>query len=588
MNADKSFCRKSRGHALMMVLVFLAISLSLLASVLLLTSNEASLTARNNLYNSSIAAAEAATEKVLSQLNHDFVNGSLNTNLSGYAALVPAQTDWPVQYIFSDHSGNVGKTRVLSTGPTVATNLSLQYSNLYGMASPFQVISTATPATQTNLSATVSQTIQLATIPLFQFAIFYSLDLEINPGQNMKVNGKVHSNGQLYSAPNASVTLEFQDAVTFAGSYANSRSTNDQAYSTDPASKSMPIFDVTNMPAPGSSLTLPIGTNNSAASVQQILELPPDGEDPNSAMGKQRFYNLADLIVSNSPAGITVKAGAWGNFTNIPPDLTNGTPRYSFVTNATFYDFREGKTVQSTDVDVSKLNIWITNRAARGGNSINNSLLNSFSKRGISSIYVIDKRPQSSAILDAVRAVNGAKLSTNGLTIATPLPLYVKGNYNLNNGDTTVGQTNTINTAPAALIGDAITVLSTSWQDSYASSSSLGSRTPGNTTVNAAVISGIVESVKVGGVAHYSGGVENFLRLLENWPGNTLTYNGSMVAMFGSRYATNFWQPTGNYYNAPTRRWAFDMNFLNSDRLPPITPQVKKLVRQKWQILPPS
>ena len=87
---------------------------------------------------------------------------------------------------------------------------------------------------------------------------------------------------------------------------------------------------------------------------------------------------------------------------------------------------------------------------------------------------------------------------------------------------------------------------------------------------------GIVESnPNISG--NYSGGVENFLRLLENW-GGTLTYNGSIVVMFPSIYATNYWQPTGNYYNAPTRHWAFDNNFTNLAGLPPLTPLVVNFI----------
>jgi len=61
-----------------------------------------------------------------------------------------------------------------------------------------------------------------------------------------------------------------------------------------------------------------------------------------------------------------------------------------------------------------------------------------------------------------------------------------------------------------------------------------------------------------------------------------LTYNGSIVVLFSSIYATNFWQPTGNYYDAPNRQWGFDVNFTRQNRLPPMTPQVRAVVRQFW------
>src|SRR5262249_26855250 len=100
-------------------------------------------------------------------------------------------------------------------------------------------------------------------------------------------------------------------------------------------------------------------------------------------------------------------------------------------------------------------------------------------------------------------------------------------------------------------------------------------------------IGGIVESTTVNNVKHYSGGVENFPRFLENWSGSIpVTYNGSMVVLFPSQYATNFWQNTGVYYNAPKRLWAFDVNFLQQNKLPPDTPQSRKPVRGQWSIVP--
>ena len=83
---------------------------------------------------------------------------------------------------------------------------------------------------------------------------------------------------------------------------------------------------------------------------------------------------------------------------------------------------------------------------------------------------------------------------------------------------------------------------------------------------------------------NYSGGVENFLRYLETWSGDVSTYNGSIVVMFPSVYATNYWIAPGTYYQPPTRNWGFDFNFLDLTKLPPLTPQVKKLVRYSWAV----
>jgi hypothetical protein len=52
--------------------------------------------------------------------------------------------------------------------------------------------------------------------------------------------------------------------------------------------------------------------------------------------------------------------------------------------------------------------------------------------------------------------------------------------------------------------------------------------------------------------------------------------------MFPSQYATNYWQQTGGYYNAPNRHWAFDTNFMRQAGLPPLTPQAKGVIRTNW------
>ena len=102
-----------------------------------------------------------------------------------------------------------------------------------------------------------------------------------------------------------------------------------------------------------------------------------------------------------------------------------------------------------------------------------------------------------------------------------------------------------------------------------------------NTTVNAAALEGIVQSTN----SNYSGGVENFLRLEEDWSGGVvLTYNGSIVVMFPSIYATSPWPGTGGiFYNPPTRNWAFDLNFTNPNKLPPLTPKVFVMIRSTWK-----
>jgi hypothetical protein len=564
----------NRAYALLLVMVMAAASILIYSSTANWTATSAGLNDRNNTYNRSVAAAEAATERVLGYMSRDFYNQSFDpTRTAYYGSFVPTNA-WAGSYLFSDGAGNANSTWVSSSANMVMTNLDSQFAGLYGLAFSCAVRANARPLnTGYNMAAAVEQDFQLACIPVFQFAIFYTMDLEINPGAPMKVTGKVHSNGNLYSDPPSS--LEFAQSVDAAGRIY----TNRAPYDPTGGAGATPVYDIAPVPN-ASSLTLPISTNNSPSVVQQIVELPPQGEDPHSPMGAARYYNECDLIVTTTLTNVVVRAGAWDGFAALNTDTptTNGQSGYSFVqTNASFYDAREQKWTQTTDINVAALTNWMRGSVGAPLNQYKSVTLG----KQINSIYVDDRRPNGLK-LSVVRVSDARQLPADGLTVATQLPLYVQGNFNA--PDLTVGSTNTSATKPASLVGDAITVLSGNWSDSYGNDA-LSSRTPVNTTVNAAFLAGIVQPTNTTGILHYSGGVENFPRFLENWSGVNFTYNGSMVVMFPSQFATNFWVQTGSYYNAPNRKWAFDMNFLDYRRLPPATPQVRKLVRGQWNVV---
>jgi hypothetical protein len=579
MKTGPAFNKQSRdAYALLMVMILAGVSIIVFASAAKWTSSSILVTDRHNTYNRTSAAAEAATETVLAQMARDFFNQGVNSDLNVYRILVPkgtVQDNWADGYQFTDGAGGVNRSSVVSTGASVVTNLDSQFLGLYGLIYPFRVVSNAKPLnTPYVMKAAVQQDFQLATIPIFQFAIFYSMDLEINPGPAMTITGKVHGNADLYSSPGTS--LEFVDDVAAVGKIYTNRHPNDPQAS----SGILPVYDDQHVPGV-SSLTLPIGTNNSPSAVRAVLEVPPGSESASSPLGQQRYYNKADLIVKVTSSGtVTVTSGNWNNFvTDVSSDLGKMANRFVVKTN-TFYDYRESKWTITTQIDVTALRAAMTDLT-----SLTYSL-NGIAKfqlgHELNSIYVDDDRTSASK-LTVVRVSNGQQLPPDGLTVATELPLYVKGHFNA--PDTTAGSTNTSATKPASLVADAITVLSPSWSDSYSSSTSLGSRGAANDTVNAAFLSGIVPSTQVSGTKYYSGGVENFPRFLEDWSGDTLTYNGSMVVMFPSKSSTNFWINTGTYYNAPTRKWAFDVNFLDQRKLPPGTPQVRKLVRSQWSVV---
>ncbi len=563
---------QQKGYALATVLVLGTVSLIILGSTLTWTSNNANFNDRYIRYQEAVAAAEAATEKVLANVSADYQGAGaalVNSRMSTYAALVPVANENSIwgEYEFNNALGNAGHTYVEVTSPWSVSQLISQYQGLQGYAATFRIISNARrTGSRFPVTGAVGQDVQLATIPLFQFAIFYNMHLEINPGPNMTIRGRVHSNGNLYAQPQA--TLRFLGDVTAAGEIIHDKMPGDPLI----RSGGTVVYDAEH-DGGVNSLNLPIGSDsdNSPESVRQIIEIPPLDESPTSEIGKERFYNKSDLIVLVYDNRVEAFGGlpATGN-----PTIPWSSARSFLSTNSTFFNKREGKTVKTTVLDVGRLVAY---------NNTSNPVKTALG-HDISSIYIKDLRTQTSDTQPGIKIVNGQYLPPAGLTIATSQPLYVQGHYNA--PSSALGTANTSQTKPAALIADAITVLSGGWSDSD-SSNSLGNRVAENTTVNAAFLAGIVKTTS----ASYSGGVENFPRFLEDWGGRTLTYNGSMIVMYESQVATALWRGTGSgigIYNPPTRNWNFDNNFLDPTKLPPGTPAVRTLIRGQWTTLAPD
>src|SRR6516225_5280834 len=105
--------RKTAGSALLMTLVMTGIALILLAGAMGWSSTHARLTDRSNRYATAVAAGESAIEKILTQMNQDFLDGGealVVNNLDLYRATVPTSADsayW-ASWEFNNASGQVG------------------------------------------------------------------------------------------------------------------------------------------------------------------------------------------------------------------------------------------------------------------------------------------------------------------------------------------------------------------------------------------------------------------------------------------------------------------------------------------------
>jgi hypothetical protein len=594
MNISYTTPRQNQaGSALMLTMILSAVALAILAGAMTWAAGSARLTNRSIQHTRSITAAEAATEKVESQITRDFFAGGeqmVSLNLNTYRQhTVPSSSDssyWST-WEFNDGNGNVGQTYVQRVPGTSAIVLDAPYTGLKGYVTTYTVVSHARDTVSAqDVTGGVLQQLQLAGIPIFQFSMYSSGNMEISCGQNLDVTGHVHCNGTLYVEPDS--TLTFESGVTAVDGILFQRDTADgdnRLIGGNPLTLGKPagsvVYAQTNLVDPHvSALTLPIGTTNTPEAIREIIEPPPAGELATSAIGLLRYYNECDMLLSVSDTGISARSGQQLN-NSATPIPTNDLAVFVSMNNIGFWDAREGKTVLPVDIDIGRLKTWSetnsTLRFAIGGTNSNFIL---------SSIYVLDSRTPltlSGNKLGAVRVWNGLQLPVNGLTVATGRPLYVWGDYN--EWDTNnLGTANTTATRPASLVADAVTILSDKWSDNLNSAGKLGAAP---TTVNAALLTGAVETT----LNQYSGGMENFPRFLESWGPIIFTYNGSMVKMFPSLYATNVWSGIGylnDYYDPPARNWAYDSNFDDPTKLPPKTPQLQKVIRGKWATVAPG
>jgi hypothetical protein len=189
-----------------------------------------------------------------------------------------------------------------------------------------------------------------------------------------------------------------------------------------------------------------------------------------------------------------------------------------------------------------------------------------------------------------VRLDNGA----GGFTVGSENPVYIQGDYNSSAADPTWGNPLAAEPAHAAagVIADAVTVLSNNWKDwvslTSPSDDSNANAQPGRfattTYYRVAVSAGKNINFPVNGIAWAvgdwgtDGGLHNFLRLLENWNGQTLNYKGSMVSMYYATYATGTDKNGGGtVYEPPTRNYIFDPLFTQPQNLPPATPMFRDI-----------
>ena len=446
-----------------------------------------------------------------------------------------------------------------------------------------------------NYRHVVNRILDVGLTPIFQYAIFYDNDLELLPGPSMKISGRVHTNKDLYvgvgagntltinsnyfrsvgnlyrqrkddgSATSGSVQILKDGTLLYPDLWSKSQLTSKGVPSVTGYDSKFAGFDANgdgDLSDAGDwadfavgSLTNWNGTVQTADQGVKRVEPPSIGSiqrfedvgagngdytwdaakkdydyvgDGNGDARKGRYYANADLVVSDLDA-----YDSSGSKLKLPA----GT-----IVKKSFYDAREGKTITVSEIDIGLL-----------------KSSGAFPKNGL--IYA-SRTDTTTTQANGIRLKNGANLGAP-LTVVSQDPIYLLGDYN------------TVNKQPAAVIADAVNLLSNAWDDKK-KKGQLPVAKP--TTWDVAMITGGDET----NGSQYSGGFENLPRFHENWDGVKASILGAFVKIYAAQFAKGKWVYGGDHYTAPTRLWDYETNFNDASKLPPFTPNVAQVKSTGW------
>jgi len=460
-----------------------------------------------------------------------------------------------------------------------------------GMFTLVRPVSIRTRATRNGFSARVNRVVEIAQVPIFQWAVFYDRDLEILPGPNMTLTGRVHSNRDIYLACGGTLTID-SNYLRAAGDVFRLRKDNgaegtgtvrirNNGTSDFYVMENQSQLEAIGIPSDsgfdsafvgydangdgdyidGGELSPWVieaierwgGTVQTAVhgmrelvppSVKSIQRYAPTdsgtGGDYEYDANTGEYYEVPPGTGSYEKGYFHKNAGliitedgaidANGRHIDLPPGI---------VTERSMYDAREKKWIDLTQIDLALLGasgVWPEN--------------------GLLYAVRTDAAPGDP---NSVRLVNGSEL-VRPLTVVSEGPVFTMGDYNV------------VNKKPAAIICDAYNLLSNAWDDSKIAGSLPSAA---RTFVAAAIITGNYETRP--GV--YNGGFENLVRFHENWSDVVCAIRGSFVNLYDSRIATGAWYCGGDVYSPPIRNWDFDPALTDPSNLPPYTP-IATFVRQ--------
>ncbi len=530
-------------------------------------------------------AAEGGAEAVMAQLADALEDGALSDEELA-AIQPPTLTGFTFTDVTAQRVGAI-EIETITDGP---------YAGLYSLTQRVDITTEARDELDNSSSIIVSAKAQA--IPIFQFGVFFEQDLEVTNGPAMEFAGWVHSNGNIYMSSN---NAWYRDVITtpnqmfwqrkdknlrYNGVYVNDASGNEVQLDFD--SRSHPTASAFRA---HSDMYYDNRIKTNAYSVDSLKVPLPEGMQPivvtqprdaadNDLVRKAKFAWKADWYIEIDLAQLTQSSAddpnelcqsgmiqVRGAGLTLP---SQGECMQIFEwTFEAFYEGRELRNADVLDIDMRALGDWSGASLARTNQILYVTFINTPAVTGATD-------GNGDGFYPVVRFHNGRRLTGGALTMATDRPIYVQGDYNV---DAWV---------PAAVVGDAITLLSNNWNDANQQQQFIVRRTAADTQYLMAILAGHSATAcdwMLCGTNPYGGGLENYPRFLEKWKANGVKkvamYRGSLVSLHQSVYATGQW--SGAYYKPPNRDWGFEVRFEDPQNLPPGTPTVGNVIRTAFR-----
>lgn len=188
-----------RGLALIGVVLVLAMLMGLAAALAKAVNSDTQLRGAFGRGVTGMYAAESGLNQGMAEFKNIFLSFNVPTS-SDYAPRTFPLGNRSVTYSLTERPGNP-QSITIPSGELFGGLNSLQYA--YTVASKAGI--------STDVEAEVGAEFNVNNIPLFQFVAFYIPDLEVLPGPEMRLQGRIHANEDLYLNVNAGNNLFIED-----------------------------------------------------------------------------------------------------------------------------------------------------------------------------------------------------------------------------------------------------------------------------------------------------------------------------------------------------------------------------------------